>query len=200
MALAIWVPTRLWMGGVVSRKRDMHSIQSLADKVRQMALCRPLLLAVDGLASYVSAFRDAFQSKFPRQAGETERCKMVSWPDIYSVQVVKQHHVEGVLHVERRIVQGTKDIVESLIQKTQGKGMINTAFIERLNVTFRQRFSPLARRSRNLAQQAQTLLAGMYLVGCFYNFCDYHHSLRLKLSVGSFGYRWVQRTRRLPQN
>jgi hypothetical protein len=24
--------------------------------------------------------------------------------------------------------------------------------------------------------------------------CDYHHSLRLKLSVGSFGYRWVQRT------
>ncbi len=34
----------------------------------------------------------------------------------------------------------------------------------------------------------------MYLVGCFYNFCDLHHSLRLKLSVGSFGYRWVQRT------
>jgi hypothetical protein len=24
--------------------------------------------------------------------------------------------------------------------------------------------------------------------------CDYHHSLRLKLSVGSFGYRWVPRT------
>lgn len=24
--------------------------------------------------------------------------------------------------------------------------------------------------------------------------CDSHHSLRLKLSVGSFGYRWVQRT------
>jgi len=193
MAFAIWVPTRLWMGGVVSPKRDMDLIQSLADKVRQMALCRPLLLAVDGLASYVSALRDAFRSKFPRQAGETGRCKMISWPDIYIVQVVKQR-VEGVLRVARRIVQGTKEIVESLIQKTQGKGMINTAFIERLNATFRQRISPLTRRTRNLAQQAETLLAGMYLVGCFYNFCDYHHSLRLKLSVGSFGYRWVQRT------
>jgi hypothetical protein len=158
-----------------------------------MALCRPLLLAVDGLASYVSAFRDAFRSKFPRLAGETGRCKMVSWPDIYIVQVVKQR-VEGVLNVERRIVQGTKDRVESLIQKTQGKGVINTAFIERLNATFRQRISPLTRRTRNLAQQAETLVAGMYIVGCFYNFCDYHHSLRLKLSVGSFGYRWVQRT------
>lgn len=193
MAFAIWVPTRLWMGGVVSPKRDMELIQSLVDKVRQMALCRRLLLAVDGLASYVSAFRDAFRSKFPRHVGEIGRCKMVSWPDIYIVQVVKQR-AEGILTVERRIVQGAKDMVESLIQKTQGKGVINTAFIERLNATFRQRIAPLARRSRNLAQQAETLVAGMYLVGCFYNFCDYHHSLRLKLSVGSFGYRWVQRT------
>jgi hypothetical protein len=72
--------------------------------------------------------------------------------------------------------------------------VINTAFIERLNATFRQRISSLTRRTRTLAQQAETLVAGMYLVGCFYNFCDFHHSLRLKLSVGSFGHHWVQRT------
>jgi len=188
MALAIWVPTRLWMGGVVSPKRDLDLIQSLADKVRNMALCRPLLLAVDGLASYVSAFRNAFRSKFPRLEGETGRCKLVSWPDIAIVQVVKQR-IEGVLNVERRMVQGAKDRVERLIQTTQGKGMINTAFIERLNATFRQRINSLTRRTRTLAQQAETLVSGMYIVGCFYNFCDFHHSLRLKLSVGSFGHR-----------
>jgi len=193
MALAIWVPTRLWIGGVVSPKRDLDLIQALADKVKKMALCRPLLLAVDGLASYVSAFRNAFRSKFPRSEGEMGRCKMVAWQNITIVQVVKQR-IEGVLHVERRIVQGAKDLVERLIQQTQGKGVINTAFIERLNATFRQRISALTRRTRNLAQQAETLVAGMYLVGCFYNFCDFHHSLRLKLSVGSFGHHWVQRT------
>ncbi|MFZ6029134.1 MAG: IS1 family transposase [Chloroflexota bacterium] len=193
MALAIWVPTRLWMGGVVSPKRDQKLIQALADKVRKMALCRPLLLAVDGLASYVSAFRNAFRSKLPRRAGELGRCKLVAWQDILIVQVVKQR-IEGVLSVERRIVQGAKEKVHQLIEKTQGKGVINTAFIERLNATFRQRISSLTRRTRTLAQQAETLVAGMYLVGCLYNFCDFHHSLRLKLSVGSFGYRWVQRT------
>jgi transposase-like protein len=193
MALAIWVPTRLWLGGVISPKRDLDLIQALADKVRKLALCRPLLLAVDGLASYVSAFRNAFRSKFPRLAGETGRCKMVAWQDIAIVQVVKQR-VEGVLNIERRIVQGAQDMVERLIQTTQGKGVINTAFIERLNATFRQRIHSLTRRTRTLAQRAETLAAGMYLVGCFYNFCDFHHSLRLKLSVGSFGYRWVQRT------
>lgn len=193
MALAIWVQPRLWIGGVVSAKRDLDLIQALADKVKQMALCRPLLLAVDGLASYVSAFRNTFRSKFPRAEGEGGRCKLVAWQNIAMVQVVKQR-MEGVLHVERRIVQGAQDLVERLIQTTQGKGVINTAFIERLNATFRQRINALTRRTRNLAQQAETLVAGMYLVGCFYNFCDFHHSLRLKLSVGSFGYRWVQRT------
>jgi len=193
MALAIWVPTRLWLGGVISPQRDGDLIQALADKVRKMALCRPLLLAVDGLASYVSAFRNAFRSKFPRPEGERGRCKMVSWPDIAIVQVVKQR-IDGVLNIERRIVQGAKDTVERLIQTTQGQGVINTAFIERLNATFRQRINALTRRTRTLAQRAETLAAGMYLVGCFYNFCDFHHSLRLKLSVGSFGHHWVQRT------
>lgn len=200
MAMAMAVTTRLWLGGVVSRKRDLDLIRALADKVRAIALCRPLLLAVDGLSSYVSAFRLAFRSKLPHWGSETGRCKLVVWPDIAIVQVVKQR-AEGVLTVERRIVQGGKEMVERLIQATQkGKGVINTAFIERLNATFRQRLSHLVRRTRTLARRSETLLAGMYLVGCFYNFCDFHHSLRLKLSVASFGYRWVQRTPAIAAN
>jgi hypothetical protein len=34
----------------------------------------------------------------------------------------------------------------------------------------------------------------MYIVGCAYNLCENHKSLRLRLSVGSRGFRWVQRT------
>jgi transposase-like protein len=194
MALAMAVPTRLWLGGVVSPKRDMDLIQSLVDKVRAIALCRPLLLAADGLASYVTAFRLAFRSKMPHWGNEMGRCKMVSWPDIAIVQVVKQR-IEGVLTVDRRIVQGSKEMVERLIQTTQnGQGVINTAFIERLNATFRMHLNSLVRRTRTLAHRSETLIDGMYIAGCFYNFCDYHHSLRLKLSVGSFRHHWVQRT------
>jgi len=194
MALAIAVGSRLWLGGVVSRKRDLELIQALADKIRAIALCRPLLLAVDGLSSYVTAFQLAFRSKRPHWRGERGRCKMVAWSEVAIVQVVKQR-VEGVLTVDRRIVQGGAERVERLIKATQhGKGVINTAFIERLNATFRQRLNNLVRRTRTLARRSETLVAGMYIVGCFYNFCDYHHSLRLKLSVGSFSHRWVQHT------
>ena len=194
MALVMAVPTRLWLGGLVSRKRDLELIQALVDKVRAMALCRPLVLAADGLVSYVTAFRMAFRSKVPHWRGELGRCRLVSWPDIAIVQVVKQR-LEGVLTIDRRIVQGSQEVVECLIQATQnGKGVINTAFIERLNATFRQRLNHLVRRTRTLARRSETLVAGMYIVGCLYNLCDYHHSLRLKLSVGSFGHHWVQRT------
>ena len=61
MALAMMLPTRLWLGGVVSEKRNLTLIQALTDKAKGIALCRPLLLAVDGLASYVAAFRSSFR-------------------------------------------------------------------------------------------------------------------------------------------
>jgi len=191
MALAMMVPTRLWLGGAISPTRDLNLIQALADQIRQVALCRELLLAVDGLASYVKAFTRAFRT--PLGDGSPGRPRLISWPTIAIVQVVKQR-LAGRLTIERRIVQGCEKMIAALLLHTQGGGVINTAYIERLNATFRQRLSWLARRTRNLAQQGETLIAGMFTVGCFYNFCDPHHSLRLKLSVGRRGYRWVPRT------
>ncbi len=193
MAMALMVPTRLWLGGVVSPHRDLTLIQTLTDKLKGMARCRPLLLAVDGLASYVTAFRQSFRSPLPRRAGEHGQPRLIAWPTIAIVQVVKEH-VAGQLTITRRIVPGSPDMIHTLIQTTQGQGGINTAFIERLNATFRQRLNPLARRTRTLLRKTETLEAGMYVVGCLYNFCDLHHSLRLKLWVGSHGYRWVHRT------
>jgi hypothetical protein len=55
--------------------------------------------------------------------------------------------------------------------------MINTAYIERLNATFRERLAPLARRCRALARHTLTLHEGMFLVGTVYNFCTPHASL-----------------------
>jgi hypothetical protein len=191
MALAMMVPTRLWLGGAINPKRDLNLIQALANQVRQVALCRDLLLAVDGLASYVRAFRRAFRT--PLREGRLGRPRLIAWPNIAIVQVVKRRRASG-LTIDRRVIQGCTRMIGRLLEITQGGGVINTAYIERLNATFRQRLAWLARRTRNLAQQKETLLAGMFVVGCLYNLCDYHHSLRLKLSVGSRGYRWVQRT------
>jgi hypothetical protein len=192
MALAMMVSTRLWLGGVISARRDKGLLQALVAQIRQIALCRPLLIAVDGLPSYVKAFQQAFRSKLPRN-GHAGRAKLRAWSELHIVQVVKKRSV-GSFNVTRRIVQGSVEQVTKLIQISQGKGGINTAYIERLNATFRQRLSHLARRTRNLARQPETLQAGMYFLGCVYNFCTYHHSLRVPLLLPDGSTRWLKRT------
>jgi len=192
MAMAMMVSTRLWLGGAISRHRDKALIQSLADKVRAVALCRPVLVAVDGLPSYVKAFQRAFRSKLPRH-GQLGRCRWRAWPELAMVQVVKIR-TPGKFNVSRRIVQGCTQQIARLIQSSQGQDGINTAFIERLNATFRQRLNVLTRRTRTLARKPQTLHAGMYVVGCLYNFCTYHQSLQISFALSERSQRWLRRT------
>jgi hypothetical protein len=67
LAMAIAVPTRLWLGGVVSAPRDGQLIRALATMVGGCALPRPLLVAMDGLAAYQTAFRHALRACEMRQ-------------------------------------------------------------------------------------------------------------------------------------
>jgi hypothetical protein len=94
----------------------------------------------------------------------------------------------------RRVVQGVEAQIETLLQKTQDGGVINSAYIERLNATFRSRIAALVRRGRALARQIPTLHDGMYLVGTVYNFCTYHKSLRVPLYLSNYRRRWLHRT------
>jgi len=191
MAMAMMVSTRLWLGGAVSAKRNLALITELVAQIRSIALCRKLLLSVDGLRSYVKAFQRAFRT--PLHTGKLGRPKLISWQEIVIVQVVKQK-TAGRFSIQRRITQGCQDMVDHLLQSSQGGGVINTAFIERLNATFRQRLSTLNRRTRNLARKPDTLQAGMFLLGCTYNFCTFHKSLRLPLYISERKRKWVQRT------
>ena len=187
MAFAIMVSTRLWLAGAVSVKRDKHLIRRVADKIRLMALQRPILLAVDGLASYVGAFRRAFRSP-EEPTGEPGRPRLIAWADVAIVQVIKRR--TPTFHIERRIVQGTESLIDFLRRRTQGfSGVTNTAYIERINATFRQRFACLTRRSRCAARQIETVTAGMFIVGSFYNFCLPHRSLRFRVDDA-----YIQRT------
>lgn len=127
MALAIMVSTRLWMAGVVSPKRDKALIKQLVEHIRAMAQFRPLLLAVDGLSSYVSAFRECF--RLPVRSPETGCWHLELWPHLAIVQVVKSGIHAPTMAITQRIVEGTKLIVAALVQSSQAHGGINTAYI-----------------------------------------------------------------------
>ncbi len=64
-AMAMAVPSRLWLGGAISVHRDRHLITALVEQVRGCALTTAILVCVDDLSSYVSAFRKVFRRRVP---------------------------------------------------------------------------------------------------------------------------------------
>jgi IS1 family transposase len=155
MALAMMVRTRLWLAGEVSAQRDMPLIRRLIERVRRCAAHCPLLFCTDGLCSYIRAIRETFRE--PVYTGVQGRPRLRPWRNLCMAQVVKRYAQRRVVDVERRIVDGTPARVETLRRRSHGDGVINTAYIERLNATFRERLASLTRRGRALARRPLTL-------------------------------------------
>jgi transposase-like protein len=190
MAMALAVPSRLWLGGVVSAHRDQELITRLVQIVRSCARSWAFLVCVDGLSSYVTAFLGIF--RHPVRTGRRGRPRLVVEEGLLLGQVIKQYAQRHVVGVRHRIVRGSQEAIAAALAASGGS-MLNTAYIERLNATFRSSLVPLVRRGRALVHQQSMLTAGMYLVGCAYNLCWEHDSLRLRAPAGGER-RWQERT------
>jgi uncharacterized membrane protein (UPF0136 family) len=191
LAMAIAVPSRLWLGGVVSQSRDRALLARLVACVRACAVSLALLVCVDGLAGYVAAFRNGFRT--PEPTGLPGRPKLRPEPGLQIGQVIKQYRKRRVVSSMTRVVQGTPEQIEAVLAHSGGGKQINTAFIERLNATWRSRLAALVRRGRALARQDASLMSSLYLVGGLYNFCTPHASLR-ELAPAGGGRQWQERT------
>jgi transposase-like protein/IS1 family transposase len=177
IAMAIMVSTRLWLGGVVSLRRD----RQLADQILRLvkACCVPLrlvLIVTDGWSAYPKSILRAFREKVPK-AGGRGRCALEGWPAILIGTVIKKTVKKRVVEVIRRMTRGSLERAQLVLLQTHGGKELNTAFIERFNGTLRERLASLTRRCRHAARKVSQLQAGMWLVGCTYNFCWPHHEL-----------------------
>src|SRR5262250_648048 len=76
---------------------------------------------------------------------------------------------------------GTEDALKVALQKLGFSGRLNTAFIERVNLTVRHGIAALARRTWATAQQSSHLLAYLEWWRAYYHFVRPHASLRVRL-------------------
>jgi hypothetical protein len=113
----------------------------------------------------------------PLRTGQRGRPRLRRWPALAVAQVIK-HTTERrrLLGITRRVVYGAAEQVAACF----GDGVINTAWIERLNGTFRARLCAFVRRGRPLARQTATLHGATYLTGMVYNFSTPHGTLSFR--------------------
>lgn len=177
VATGMTVFSRLFIWGEVSISRNKTLIERVVVKVHAAANgVQPVVFAVDGLASYPKAILKVFHTKL--RTGRPGRPRHIPWPDLHIVQVVKQRKGYKLSSVQRRVYHGCRQQVDELIAVSQvGIGLINTAFIERLNATFRSRMPALVRRSRCPARTTRRLRSELFWSGSVYNFCTVHTSL-----------------------
>jgi transposase-like protein len=174
MAMALMVSTRLWLGGALSPHRDRDLIGRLVAIVAACAQYGPLLFVSDGLSTYIDVVRKAFRTRSLPTGG---RPRLHIWPELVIAQVVKQYAGRVVTGTRHRLVHGSVQGFLTLLWSTPGCQVLNTAYIERLNGTFRSCLASLGRRTRRSARRGTTVVRGMYLVGTLYNFCRLHSSL-----------------------
>jgi len=177
MGLAIDVSTRLWLAGVVSVQRDTALADRLLQRVR--ACCQAVgasLVCTDGWAAYPNSIKRAFREKVKKTLGSGRACLEV-WPQLCIATVIKHVKKHRVVQITRKMTLGTLEQAQKLLQATLGGTELNTSFIERFNGTMRERLACLTRKCRHAAHRLETIEAGMYLIGCTYNFCFAHHEL-----------------------
>jgi IS1 family transposase len=185
MGLAMMVSTRLWLGGVVQLSRDRSLADRLLSQVRRSAQAMlPLLVLTDGWSAYPGSIRRAFREKVKRTPGVGRACLQV-WPELHIGTVIKRTQKKRVVEITRKIAHGLMAQAEKLLLLSHGGSVLNTAFIERLNGTFRERLASLTRKSRHAARRLFALETGMDLIGCSYNFCFPHQELSKTKHIGT---------------
>jgi transposase-like protein len=163
LAMALAVPSRLWLGGVISPQRDLPLITRLGPRVRSCGRRLAILVCVEGRASAGTAFLQVF--RHPVRTGLAGRPRLVLEPGWLLGQVGKRSGKRRVASVERRVVRGTEAAMATVLAATRSGTGLNPASIERLNATCRASLTLLVRRGRAIARTEAVLTAGMWRVG-----------------------------------
>jgi transposase InsO family protein len=96
-------------------------------------------------------------------------------------QVKKCYRRRKLVRVRHVMRLGTEDALTVALQRLGLSGRLNTAYIERVNLTIRHGIAALARRTWATAKPAPHLLAHLEWWRAYYHFVRPHKSLRVAL-------------------
>jgi hypothetical protein len=100
-------------------------------------------------------------------------------PGLLYAQVVKSYRRQRLVEIKHRVIFGAAQTIESILAKRGWK--INTSFVERLNLDFRQHVAAIGRRVNTFCKHGAGLWHQLGLFQTYHNFVLPHASLRLPL-------------------
>src|SRR2546430_571235 len=179
--------------------RTLAMAQRVGHQVAQVLApgCVPLFLT-DGFKEYTTALLTHYgQWVRParRQAtGPAPKPRWMPLPQLLYAQVVKTVRRRRLVRVRHRVVFGTLEAAQQVLAACGWQ--INTAFVERLNVSLRQHVAAIGRRVSTLCKHEDGVCQQLTLYHVYYNFCLPHAGVRQPLPTHGTGSakRWQPQT------
>ena len=142
--------------------------------------CIPLFTS-DGLNLYFYALTAHFGQwlQVVRRGRKVSQWQVAA--ELIYGQVKKCYRRRKLVRVSHVMRFGTEDALKAGLQGMGFSGRLNTAFIERVNLTVRHGVAALARRTWVTAQQSPSLLAHLEWWRAYYHFVRPHEALRVAL-------------------
>jgi len=161
--------------------RTLAMAQRVVHQVVQVLApgCVPLFLT-DGFKEYATALLTHFgqwvQPPRRQDQGPAPKPRWMPLPGLLYAQVIKTVRQRRLVRVRHRVVFGTLEAVQQVLVVCGWQ--INTAFIERVNLSIRQHVAAVGRRVSTLCKAEDGIRQQLALYHCYYNFCLPHASLR----------------------
>jgi hypothetical protein len=118
--------------------------------------------------------------KAPHSKGSAPKPRWMPLPELLYAQVIKKMRRRRIVEVKRHVVIGSQAAVDEVLKVWNW--VINTAFIERLNLSLRQRVAAIRRRSAVSCKGEAGLDGQLTLFQVYHNFVLPHASLRQALA------------------
>src|SRR6266446_1840440 len=183
----VWVamdPERKRLLAIDVGNRTLAMAQRVVHQVVQVLApdCVPLLLT-DGVRESLTALLTPYghwlQPPRRQATGPAPKPRWLPLPQLRYAQVVKTVRRRRLVRVSHRVVFGTLEAVQQVLAACGWQ--INTAFIERVNLSIRQHVAAVGRRITTLCKGEEGLRQQLALYHTYYNFCLPHTSLRQPL-------------------
>jgi hypothetical protein len=155
--------------------------------------CTPVV-ATDGLRHYCYALT----AHFGRWVAAGRRRRWQVSPDLRYGQVQKRYRQRRLVRITYHLGCGSRSTFRAAMRLRGWSGKVHTAFVERVNLTARQRVAALTRRTWATAQTVAGLSRQVEWWRVYDHFCRPHRSLRWHgrartpaMAAGLTGHCWT---------
>jgi IS1 family transposase len=154
------------------------------------------LFTSDDLDQYETAILKAYgiRKEIPKtgRRGRPKSAKLIPPIELMYCKVVKERKKGKVVRVDTEIVFGKEQQIRERLKGSKVSHHINTTFVERNNLTMRERNRRLTRKTMGFSKEKIPLIESLNLYSALYHFVKPHSGLRIE--VNDDDRRWMQRT------